>query len=65
MHALAVAYLVSSQESACSKRKPAVQLTKDQVQGEGKQEEQPETEASLDLKEADAETLKNRRYFQS
>ncbi|CDJ38765.1 hypothetical protein, conserved [Eimeria tenella] len=47
-------------ESACSKRKPSTQLTKDQLQGEP-QAEVAETESSLDLKDADANTLKNRR----
>ncbi|CDJ29692.1 uncharacterized protein EMH_0051840 [Eimeria mitis] len=49
------------QENACSKRKPAAQLTKDHVQGESTEKEQQETETPLDLKEADADTLKNRR----
>ncbi|CDJ58817.1 hypothetical protein, conserved [Eimeria maxima] len=48
-------------ENACSKRKPTTQLTKDQLQGEATQGEQQETETHLDMKEADADTLKNRR----
>ncbi|CDJ67608.1 hypothetical protein, conserved [Eimeria necatrix] len=48
-------------ESACSKRKPSTQLTKDQLQGEPEEAEVAETGSSLDLKDADANTLKNRR----
>ncbi|CDI81878.1 hypothetical protein, conserved [Eimeria praecox] len=48
-------------ENGCSKRKPAAQLTKDQLQGDAAQGEQPEAANSVDMKEADADTLKNRR----
>ncbi|KAL8269891.1 hypothetical protein Esti_006176 [Eimeria stiedai] len=54
--------LVLLHEGACSKRKPATQLTKDNVdQLESGREASADADAGQDLKEADPETLKNRR----
>ncbi|KAL8443083.1 hypothetical protein Emag_006110 [Eimeria magna] len=50
-------------EGACSKRKPATQLTKDNVeQLDSGREPSADADAAQELKEADPETLKNRRY---